>query len=479
MFMGINLNVINITTYIIKIFFIIICTYFTFLRIVNERKIHMKLIAKIFICIIIITIITVFIRYKSNSVISTIYLIFSIGLICLPEINNNVGYSILISMIALSINYIIFFGATIISFIINMMITIENDKINMALIIFIHIIILYSIFKIKKLKNGISFLNKNLHNEYFDMIILNIATVILFSFLIFPYINFNIARNLTIGFIIFSIIMIITIQKSFQLYYKHKLLVKELEETKAELANEKEHVTALEQENLEISEKNHSFAHKQRSLEHKIDKLMLKTETAEEIDVKNKLDNISKELYTKAATVELTKTGVEEVDDMLDCMQADCEKYNIDFNLQVTGNIYYMTNNLVSRDELSTLIADHVKDAIIAINYSDNINKSILARLGEIEDCYGLYIYDSGIEFEKETLENLGKKPYTTHKEDGGTGMGFMNTFKTLRKHKASLIINEIGKPSKDNFTKVIKIKFDGKNEYKVISYKENLEVNV
>ena len=96
------------------------------------------------------------------------------------------------------------------------------------------------------------------------------------------------------------------------------------------------------------------------------------------------------------------------------------------------------------------------------------------AGLGLIDGVYSVYIYDSGIEFEIETLINLGNKPSTTHADDGGTGMGFMNTFDTLRKSKASLIIEEYGKPSKDNFTKVIKIIFDNKNEYKLSSYCEN-----
>ena len=89
-------------------------------------------------------------------------------------------------------------------------------------------------------------------------------------------------------------------------------------------------------------------------------------------------------------------------------------------------------------------------------------------KLGKIDKNYGLYIYDSGVEFEKETLENLGKKPSTTHKDEGGTGMGFMNTFDTLRKCNASMIIEEFGKPNKDNYTKAIMIKFDNKNEFKI-----------
>ena len=154
---------------------------------------------------------------------------------------------------------------------------------------------------------------------------------------------------------------------------------------------------------------------------------------------------------------------------MLKFMQAECESNNIEFNLQVSGNIYHMVNNFITKEELEILLADHIKDAIIAINHSDNINRSILVKLGKIDEDYGVYIYDSGIEFERETLESLGKKPITTHKNEGGTGMGFMNTFDTLKKCNASLIIHEIGKPSKDNFTKIIMFKFDGKNEFNII----------
>lgn len=55
--------------------------------------------------------------------------------------------------------------------------------------------------------------------------------------------------------------------------------------------------------------------------------------------------------------------------------------------------------------------------------------------------------------------------------------MGFMNTFKTLRKYNASLIINEIGEPSIQNYTKLVCIKFDGKNEFKIITYKDKINL--
>ena len=274
-----------------------------------------------------------------------------------------------------------------------------------------------------------------------------------------------------LGIIIFSIMMIAIIKKSFQVYYKQKLMMKQLEEANNELKNKEEEIQKLELENLNFSKKSHSLAHKQKALEYKINQLMLNSETAEEIDIRDRLQEISNELYTNPK-VEITKTGIGQIDDMLEFMQAECVKNDIDFTFQLIGNIYYLINNIISVEQLEILLADHIKDAIIAIKHTDNINRSILVRLGKIENCYGLYIYDTGIEFEKETLENLGKKPSTTHKDEGGTGMGFMNTFDTLKECNGSLIIKEIGKPSKNNFTKIIMIKFDNKNEFNIISYR-------
>ena len=122
-----------------------------------------------------------------------------------------------------------------------------------------------------------------------------------------------------------------------------------------------------------------------------------------------------------------------------------------------------MINNHITKEELEILIADHVKNAIIAVKCSNNSNRSILVRIGKIDGQYSIYIYDSGIEFEINTLHKLGKIPSTTHKESGGTGMGFMNTFDTLRKYNASLSIEEFNEPIIDNYTKVIAIKFDKK----------------
>ena len=245
-------------------------------------------------------------------------------------------------------------------------------------------------------------------------------------------------------------------------------------QTLKELEKKNKEIQELENENIEISKKRHTIVHKQKSLERKLEEIIMKSEisTEEAVKVKVRLEKLNSEIYNKKEVIELDKTGIENIDDMLKYMQIECIKNKIDFTLKITGNIYYMINNLINKEDLETLLADHIKDAIIAINHTENINKSILVRLGDIDGNYGLYIYDSGVEFPKEVLENLGKKPCTTYKNEGGTGMGFMNTFDTLRKCNASLIIEELNEPKEDNYTKIVEIKFDKKNEFKVNSYK-------
>ena len=472
----VNLENLSININLIKNLFLVIATQITLLKIINDNNYFSfnKIIG--YVCIIIIVPIVQAISNKTNVLTSTKVLIFGLSCIFAISMRENIGYVMLLTIISLACNYAIYFVAVIVVFFINSAIVIlEKDFINLILIILIHIIILCKIFRMKRLKYGITTLQKNINNEYIEMIILNISIGILFIGVIFSNKEVVSISNAFWIFIIFATIMFITIQKSLQLYYKQKLLVQELNETKEELENTKKELKQVEEENLEFSKKSHTLAHRQKSLEHKIQELVTKTEisTEEAGEVKDRLKEIQKDLYKETATVELSKTEISEIDDMLKYMQSECIKNKIEFELQLAGNIHYMTNNLISKEDLEILLADHIKDAIIAINHTDNINRSILVRLGEIDGVYSLYIYDSGIEFEIETLKNLGKRPSTTHADEGGTGMGFMNTFDTLKKYKASLIINELSKPNKDNYTKVLIFKFDKKNEFKIISYRQ------
>ena len=448
---------------LIRKLFIVLVTQITIFKVINEKNYFSR--NKIFGYILLILLVPIveIINYKTDFFCSTVTLIFFMSFISSSIIQKKLGYNLFLVIVSLAFNYLIYFFALIIMFMIKkVFLYSSSDMMNLVIIIIIDSIILFSIFNLKRY--GIISLQNNLNNEYIELLILTISVGILFIGIIFSNKIIVSINNYFCIFIILGILMLITIKKSLQLYYKQQMLIKDLKETKEE----------LEKKNIEISKKRHTIVHKQKSLERKLEEIIMKSEisTEEAEKVKVRLEKLNSEIYNKKEVIELDKTGIENIDDMLKYMQIECIKNKIDFTLKITGNIYYMINNLINKEDLETLLADHIKDAIIAINHTENINKSILVRLGDIDGNYGLYIYDSGVEFPKEVLENLGKKPCTTYKNEGGTGMGFMNTFDTLRKCNASLIIEELNEPKEDNYTKIVEIKFDKKNEFKVNSYK-------
>ena len=280
--------------------------------------------------------------------------------------------------------------------------------------------------------------------------------------------------------------MIVMVQKTLTLYYKQKLLAKTIEDYKTEIASKDEQINKLSDEKFKISKLNHEFYNRQKALEKKVQDFVSNSniEASSELSVMESINNLSKgyteELEKIKSLDKLPSTDIEEIDDMFKYMQSECKNNNIDFKLQVNGNIHHMVNKIIPQDRLVTLIGDHLRDAIIAINAGDNKFRSILAILGVKDECYELCIYDSGVEFTIDTLSKLGIEPTTTHKDTGGSGIGFMTTFETMKQTGASLIIDEKCKPSANDYTKAVIIRFDGKNEYIIRSYRfDNLKKKI
>lgn len=461
---------INDIVNMIKMLAVTIGTFTTGIRLINEKTDKIKKF-KIVVISILITLILNIVN-KISGINGIVYAVVLVSISFSLILRKNIGYSIIISVISEAINQIIFFIALSISYIVNSTIVgTKNEYIQLSIILIIYILLMQIFYRVRRLKKGLAFLQERENNQYLDAIILNISVAIIFIITVIANYNQIVTEKMLAILIIFSIIMFITIQKSLQLYYKHKMLVKALEETQKELNEKKEEVKKLEKENLNFSQTSHSISHRQKSIEHKLNILLANNGNINSKDIENEIKNIRKELEIETK-VELKKTGIAVIDDMLSYMQAECIKNNINFQLQISGNMYHMVNNYIDKSDLEILLADHIKDAIIAVNHVETNNKSILVRIGEIDGKYGVYFYDSGVEFTIGTLIKLGKVPVTTYKEEGGSGMGFMNSFNTLNKYKATLIIEELNKPTNDNFTKVLKFIFNEEEKFKILSYR-------
>jgi hypothetical protein len=242
----------------------------------------------------------------------------------------------------------------------------------------------------------------------------------------------------------------------------------------------KEHyIKELTSELATVAKINHDYTHRIGAIENGLRRISnmvnYSTEFGEEFgNLFTQTKELVEEYNKKISSIQVTpleKTNNYAIDNLLEYMQSKAVESNIEFNLKLNDSINYMVQNLISQSKLETLLGDHINDAIIAVNSGENMNKSILVMLGLMNNCYELAVYDTGVEFEIDTLLRLGLERVTTYAGSGGTGQGFMTTFETLEETKASLIIEEYKIPGK-GFTKAVIIRFDNKREYKIISYR-------
>lgn len=463
--------------FILKSFVINIYTYMAFYKIINEK--HKNWITIILSSIGISGIYTITRIYSDNILpIIIMYLLQTIILKCSIK---NKKYTVMIAnLIANAIVYMALVIAVIVNIGVIAIFKELNVIINLITTLIIEFLILYLFFKIRRFKNGFSFLQNKANGEYLDIIMINISAVIMFAYCLFGKGTGNgaIVKQILFPFIVLVVIMIIMIQKTLTLYYKQKQLEKNIQEYEKEIKDKDNKIEELSKEKFEISKLNHEFYNRQKAMQLKVDNLLsnMNTEMANEISVIDQINNLSKEYSNKLEEIKhiekLPTTEIEEIDDMFKYMQSECIKNNIDFKLQINGNIRHLVNKIIPQDKLVTLIGDHIRDAIIAVNHSQNKFRSIVTVIEEKDTIYELRISDTGIEFEPKTLLKLGLEPATTHKEEGGTGIGFITTFETLKETQGTLIIEEKHPMKENDFTKTLIFRFDGKAEYKILTYR-------
>ena len=462
---------------IIKICIINVFIYSIFFRVNAEQKCKRKIIEGSIISSVIYII---FKLYLKENIFLLVIISYFIQIPIQKMLIEDKRKSIIVSsLIANAVVYATFCISLLFEVFFKFALKIELQTIDLIFTLGIQLALLVMLFSNKRVKNGIEFLKDPIGNDYFCIVLLNISAVVIFVYCIYGSSDADFNNNLLMAFFAIAFIMIITIQKTLTLYYKQKLLAKNIEDYKSEIALKDAQIKSLSDEKYKISKLNHEFYNRQKALIHKVEEITsMNTEIADELDLSKQINDLTKEYTDKAQEIKtldkLPTTGIVEIDDMFKYMQSECDSKKIQFNLKIIGNIYHMINNKIPQSRLVTLIGDHLRDAIIAIDFSNNTFKSILAVLGENNGVYEFCVFDTGIEFEIDTLLNLGLKPATTHKDSGGTGIGFMTTFETMKETKASLIIDEMREMSNTDYTKSVTIRFDGKNEYRIKSYRSD-----
>lgn len=333
------------------------------------------------------------------------------------------------------------------------------------------------LFKIRRLKTGFPFL----HSAKSVSIGAVISSIVIISYItIINYISNNeVLSDITLilfAFIILCFVLIILWWRAgITRTYTERIRMDEIQRLKAA-------VEELEKDNRALAQIIHKDNKLLGAMELAVRSLV---EAAKEInvDISEKaapiLEQLQEETGDRKGIIReyrknnktLSETGVSSIDDMLNYMLQKANEADADFDVIVMKNIKRLTEDIIDKEKLRTLIADLLENAIIATKNQEH--KKVLLRIG-VEDggdasgaYFALTIYDSGAYFDAEVLQNLGKKQITTHAGDGGSGIGIMQTFEILNETKASIMIEEFPQAI-HSFTKKITIRFDGKNEVRV-----------
>lgn len=468
---------------IIKMFFINICSNYTMIKINNYRNITLLQKCLLLMMDILFAVVYLILRQRLEILIAFIFCYFLYSLAISLTVNTNILHGLVSNIISVSFSLIAMFVSTIINFIIYKLmffdITIETI-IEYVTIGIIQFLLIYLFFKIERFKYGFSFLQgkETMNKENTSKIGILVSSIIIAISLVLSTYSRTTSKILIAILILGGILMIYWIKKSITKYYKEKMKERTVEIQQEQIKQQDEKIKNLQTELADVLQINYKYSHRISAMEKAVTKLGTKLQANEEFaeeygDILSSIKKLSKEYKEEVASViketKLPKTNIFSIDNLLEYMKQESEKDKIDFKLNLDFDINEILETKIPQSKLETMIADHIRDAIIAINCSENKERKIKVVLDKEDNNYQIKFYDTGIEFEIETLSKLGLKRTTTHKSTGGSGIGFMTTFETLKQCKASLIIEEY---SDLEYTKAVIIKFDNKNEYRIHSYR-------
>lgn len=169
--------------------------------------------------------------------------------------------------------------------------------------------------------------------------------------------------------------------------------------------------------------------------------------------------------YQKETDI-LPKTGSIPIDAVLHYVLSKAKQFDIDFNANLVNDcIPDLLSKITDITDLTTILCDLGENAVIA---TKNISESkILIAFDYAEsNAPRICVYDNGPLFDEKVIANMGKRRVTTHKDDGGSGIGLMTLFEILNKYNASFCLDE---RQNNEFTKCIRLTFDNLHTVDII----------
>lgn len=340
--------------------------------------------------------------------------------------------------------------------------------------------LIYLLFKVKRLRNGMPFLYKNS--------VINIGLALsLFYILLFmtlvqnPPTSFLTQLSLFLFIVSMTLALLIWWRRKITQSYVEKLRVSEVEALYKEISDKEHEIEKLHSNNRYLAR-----------IIHKDNKLI----PAMELAVRNYLQNgmqmkpedarqygidLLAQLQTMAADREgiiqnyhddyrfRPQIGLYSVDAIIYYMERRAIPHSIRYEYQFDKGLKEVMLSYIDENDAIHLLSDAIENSIIATMHA--IKKEIKIHIGFIQDILFMDISDTGLPFEPATYQNFGLLQHTTHKDSGGSGVGLLDIWKLKHKYKISLQIYEYP-PDDHEYTKKIRFFFDRRNHFLIQSYR-------
>lgn len=340
----------------------------------------------------------------------------------------------------------------------------------------VQLLLVYFLFRIKRLRRGLSFLDNIRYSNTGVFISISILTV--FSFIGLQQDSQLIYEILTASIFLCAMALWFWWKTCMTHRYLAQLHARDLDVVNSTVTAQQSEIEVLQKENEELSK----IVHKDNKLIPALalfvrefldeiarneDQQVRVSRTQELIE---QLDQISHERYAALRNYEsvnkkLPSCGLPVLDALLAYMLWKSSAANIDLDLVVWSSLKAITETAVTEQDISTVLADLIENAIIATSHS-NSQKRILIEVGLAEGHYFISVSDSGVPFPKKVLENWGIQRTTTYADCGGNGIGMMSTHDICKRYGASFSIENFGPDMP--YSKRIMICFDNANQFRI-----------
>lgn len=458
----------------IKNFFIILGSIYGYSKILHLKFTKKEFVFSIFFSLLV----SLFISYIPNIFSSfLIFIAFSfVALFCCCLINKpyrNLSMKLCISALSFGINYFLFALSILISGAFFYFIfpdyaeTFLLKSITLTSTGLLQLLFLFLLFRIPRLKKGIPDIEKTFSNDI--GILISIFLLFIASLPLTKNNDFLLSLSAFFLTVAIGILILLWWRKYLLNTYIHKAQNQTIRILENTIAEQKEELEKLSK----IIHKDNKLV---GALYLSVQELYASTPTEQGLKLQKELELLSEERKGILQGYEnsgehLPKTKVFSTDVIISYLFKRALEKNIHFDVTVTGDIHFMTESVLEEALLNTLLADLGENAIIATAGAEYRN--ILLSLGIREGQYCIDFFDSGTDFDAGVIEHLGKKRYTTHKSEGGSGIGLMTTLEILEKKKGSFELEEF--PKNRLFTKRVSIVLDHRHKVRISSSRTEL----